>query len=131
MSSNTNIEVTKQNKVSDQIISALRELVITALQSGYNKSSYLVCDHVKYIKNIQTTDDPELYVRRTAKKLFPTDESYYEKVEKINQKFNDKTKLLTSFWQLYLLYHTISKEHLERRIITADEAENILDSLLV
>ena len=88
-------------------------------------------DHVKYIKKIQTADDPEGFIRYTAKKLFPNDESYNEKIRHINVKYQDKLDLLSAFDKLYRLYYTLPKDEIVKRRITEEEAEKILDSLLV
>ena len=127
MSTNAYTQIT----FSDEIISALKELIIIALQSGFNKTSYIVTDHVKYIKKIQTADDPEAFVKYTAKKLFPNNESYNGKLRHISDKYQDKLDLLAAFKKLYRLYYTLPQSNLVKRNITADEAEKILDSLLV
>src|ERR1700722_13718486 len=127
MSTDTYTQIT----FSNEIISALKEMIIIALQSGFNKTSYIVTDHVKYIKKIQTADDPEGFIRYTAKKLFPNDESYNEKIRHINVKYQDKLDLLSAFDKLYRLYYTLPKDKIVKCRITEEEAEKILDSLLV
>jgi hypothetical protein len=115
---------------SQEIIGALKELIINALQEGFGKTSYLVRDHIKYIKKIQSANDPEICIKFTARKLFPTDEAYYDKIEKISAKYQDRGSLVYKFEKVYSLYYKISKDQLEMRKISSEEAEDILDELL-
>ena len=80
---NTEIEIITQEKYADKIVNALKALVKTALCNGFSKTSYLVTDHIKYIKKIKSKDNPEAYIRFTARKLFPNELAYLEKIEKI------------------------------------------------
>jgi hypothetical protein len=127
---NTEVEITIQKTHSIQILDALKALIVIALQEGFSKTSFLVRDHIKYVKRIQSADDPELYVIFTAKKLFPNDEAYYEKIEKIHTRYEGKQELTSLFERLYDLYYNISKEKPVRRKISSNEAEEILEELL-
>ena len=51
MALNTEIEIITQEKCADKVVNALKALVKTAL----------VTDHIKYIKKIQSSDNPEVY----------------------------------------------------------------------
>ena len=126
---NTEIEIITQEKHADKIVNALKALVKTALCNGFSKTSYLVTDHIKYIKKIQSSDNPEAYIRFTARKLFPNEQTYLEKVEKIHTKYRDD--VLSRFEDLYTLYYQLSKELPKRRKITSTEADDILAELLI
>ena len=89
MASNTEIEIITQEKHADKIINALKTLVKTALCNGFSKNSHLIIDHIKYIKKIQSSDNPEVYIRFTTRKLFPNEPVYLEKIEKIHAKYQD------------------------------------------
>jgi hypothetical protein len=108
MASNTEIEIISPSKNADKIIDALKELVKSALCQGFTKTSFLVRDHIKYIKKIQSANDSELHVIYTAKKLFPNEGAYYEKIEKIHARYEND--LLAKFEKLYELYYGLSKK---------------------
>src|SRR5271154_2578204 len=130
MAFNTEIENIFQKKHSDNIIDILKELVKSVICQGFSKTSFLVCDHIKYIKKIQFANDPEMYIFYTAKKLFPNDEAYLEKVEKVHAKYEGK--VLSNFKELYGLYYRLSKERPPRKEkVTVVEAENLLAELLI
>jgi hypothetical protein len=129
MTSNTEIEIISQPKNADKIIDALKELIKSALCQGFNKTSYLVRDHIKYIKKIQFANDPESHVIYTAKKLFPNEETYYEKIEKVHTKYEGE--LLAKFEKIYELYYELSKSTPQKRKITSIEADSILADLLI
>ena len=75
-------------------------------------------------------NDPELHVFYTAKKLFPDDIAYFEKLEKVNDKYDGA--LLSKFEELYGLYYKLSKERPHRRQkVSATDADNILAELLI
>ena len=127
MASNTEIP---QAKYANEIIYILKALVKSAICQGFSKTSFLVRDHVKYIKKIQSHNDPELHIIYTAKKLFPNEEAYLEKIEKIHAKYEGE--VLSNFEELYGLYYKLSKERPQRRQkVTAVEANNILAELLI
>jgi hypothetical protein len=129
MTSNTEIEIISQPKNADKIIDALKELVKSALCQGFNKTSYLVRDHIKYIKKIQFANDSESCIIYTAKKLFPNEETYYEKIEKVHTKYEGE--LLAKFEKIYELYYGLSKSTPQKRKITSTEADSILADLLI
>ena len=108
MSSNTEIEIVSQEKYANKIIDALKALVKSAICQGFGKHSFLVRDHIKYIKKIEASNDPEMTVIYTAKKLFPNEVAYLEKIEKIHVKYNGD--VLSKFEELYTLYYQLSKE---------------------
>src|SRR5215469_15499149 len=78
-----------------KIIDALKAVILTALQEGYSKESYLVKNHVYYIKKIESANNPEGYIRYTAKKMLPEKEmlpegnrrSYAKKIAEIQAKY--------------------------------------------
>ena len=129
MAPNTEIEIFTQEKCADKVVNALKALVKTALCNGFSKTSYLVTDHIKYIKKIESRDNPEAYIRFTARKLFPNEPAYLEKIEKIHAKYRDE--VLSRFENLYALYYQLSKELPKRRKITSTETNNILAKLLI
>ena len=129
MVSNTEIEIITQEKHADKVVNALKALVKMALCNEFSKTNYLVTDHIKYIKRIQSSDNPEAYIRATARKIFPNDQAYLEKIEKIHAKYRDD--VLSRFEDLYTLYYQLSKELPKRRKITSTEADNILAELLI
>ncbi|CAB4413279.1 unnamed protein product [Rhizophagus irregularis] len=70
-----------------KIIRALKDTIVVALVSGFSKTSYLVQDHVKYIKKIQTANSPISYVKFVARKLFPDNAAYTAKIAKIRESY--------------------------------------------
>ena len=129
MVSNTEIEIITQEKHADKVVNTLKALIKTALCNGFSKTSYLVTDHIKYIKKIQSSDNPEAYIRFIARKLFSNEQAYLEKIEKIHAKYQDD--VLSRFEDLYTLYYQLSKELPKRRKITSTEADDILAKLLI
>ena len=116
-----------------EIIKALKGVILAGLQDGYGKESYLIKNHVNYIKKIESANNPEGYIRYTAKKLLPNEESYYEKTAKIRAKYSHNPDLAFRIIKVYDLYKHIPKETKEappRRKLTEDEAEDVLDELL-
>src|ERR1700741_3574669 len=109
---------------ANKIVDALKAVVKSALCQEYTKTSFLVRDHIKYIKKIQLANDPELHVIYTAKKLFPSADAYIEKINKITDKYKDD--LLSSFERLYELYFEIRNETPQRCKITPVMADSIL-----
>ncbi|UZO26397.1 uncharacterized protein OCT59_018624 [Rhizophagus irregularis] len=91
--------------VSDEtvlkIIRALKDTIVVALVSGFSKTSYLVQDHVKYIKRIQTANSPVSYVKFVARKLFPDNAAYTAKIAKIRE-CPGKTKALLTITRVPL-----------------------------
>ena len=69
MAPNTEIEIITQEKHVDKIVNALKALVKMTLCNEFSKTSYLVTDHIKYIKKIKSSDNPEAYIRFTARKM--------------------------------------------------------------
>src|SRR2546423_5252439 len=126
MAPNTEIEIFTQEKCADKVVNALKALVKTALCNGFSKTSYLVTDHIKYI---ESRDNPEAHIRFTARKLFPNEPAYLEKIKKIHAKYQDD--VLSQFEDLYILYYQLSKELPKRRKITSTEADDILAELLI
>ena len=122
-------EIIPQEKYAEKIIDILKALVKSAICQGFGKTSFLVRDHVKYIKKIRSNNDPELHIRYTAKKLFPNEEEYYEKIQKVHTRY--KGDILNHFDELYALYYKLSKEPIHRRKRTPIEADNILADLLI
>ena len=129
MASNTEIEIITQEKCAEKVVNALKSLVKMALCNGFSKTSYLIIDHIKYIKKIKSKDNPEAYIRFTARKLFPNESAYLEKIEKIHAKYQDD--VLFRFEDLYTLYYQLSKELPKRRKITSTAADDILAELLI
>ena len=68
-------------------------------------------------------------VRFSVRKLFPNEEAYYERLQKVHNKYGD-SDIQSKFYDLYTLYFQISQEKIERRKITSSEADNILEDLL-
>ena len=52
-----------------EIINALKAVILAALRDGYGKESYLIKNHIRYIKKIESANNPEGYIRYTAKKM--------------------------------------------------------------
>ena len=99
----------KSNTI-DIIIDALRAIVKSTLCQGFSKTNYLVINHIKYIKNIQTADDLERYILFIAKKLFPDEVATSKKFEYIQLKYKDT--LLFRFQKLYTIYLRLAQEDL-------------------
>jgi len=129
MALNTEIEIITQEKCANKVVNTLKALVKMALCNGFSKTSYLVTDHIKYIKKIESRDNPEAHIRFTARKLFPNEPAYLEKIKKIHAKYQDD--VLSQFEDLYTLYYQLSKELPKRRKITSTEADDILAELLI
>ena len=122
------MESTTVNKVID----ALKAVVKSALCQGFNKTNYLITNHIQYIKNIKTANDPERYILSVAKKLFPDEEAIINKSKYLKQKYRDD--LLSKFEELYEIYYKIARDQRDQkkmvRTISESEANNILEDLL-
>ena len=122
------MESTTVNKV----INALKAVVKSALCQGFNKTNYLITNHIQYIKNIKTANDPERYILSVAKKLFPDEEAIINKSKYLKQKYRDD--LLSKFEELYEIYYKIARDQRDQkkmvRTISESEANNILEDLL-
>ncbi|UZO02962.1 uncharacterized protein OCT59_023375 [Rhizophagus irregularis] len=117
-----------------KIIRALKDTIVVALVSGFSKTSYLVQDHVKYIKRIQTAKSPVSYVKFVARKLFPDNAAYTAKIAKIRESYKNKQALLDKLEALFELYYNVTKDSLTgppKRAVTMNEAEKTLAELLV
>src|SRR2546421_7664069 len=128
MAPNTEIEIFTQEKCADKVVNAFKAVVKTALCNGFSKTSYLVTDHIKYIKKIESSNNPEAYIRFTARKLFPNEPAYLEKIKKIHAKYQDD---VLSRFRTCIHCITRSKELPKRRKITSTEADDILAELLI
>ena len=113
-----------------EIVDALKAVILTALRDGYSKDSYLIKNHVRYIKKIESANNPEGYIRYTAKKMLPNKESHAEKIAEIQAKYPNNPDLAFRIIKVYDLYNNIPKEAPPRRKITENEAEDILAQLL-
>jgi hypothetical protein len=122
------MESTTVNKVID----ALKAIVKSALCQGFSKTNYLITNHIQYIKNIKTANDPERYILSVAKKLFPDEEAIINKSKYLKQKYRDD--LLSKFEELYEIYYKIARDQRDQkkmvRTISESEANNILEDLL-
>jgi hypothetical protein len=102
------VEFEKISSVAN-ITEALRDLIRTALQEGYNKKSYTVGTHIKYLKNIQSARNPEVYIRSVARKTFLDDSIYKGKVAQIQELYKGKDILISKFEILYKLYYNLPR----------------------
>jgi hypothetical protein len=122
------MESTTVNKVID----ALKAVVKSALCQGFSKTNYLITNHIQYIKNIKTANDPERYISSVAKKLFPDEEAIINKSKYLKQKYRDD--LLSKFEELYEIYYNIARDQRDQKkmvkTISESEANNILEDLL-
>ncbi|CAB4405759.1 unnamed protein product [Rhizophagus irregularis] len=121
------------NETVLKIIRALKDTIVVALISGFSKTSYLVQDHVKYIKRIQMANSPISYVKFVARKLFPDNAAYTAKIAKIRESYKNKQALLDKLEALFELYYNVTKDSSTgppKRAITMNEAENTLAELL-
>ena len=124
-------EIKEEGKYKSLIITALKDLIKTALEEGFNKQCNLIRNNVGYIKKIKEAKNPEGYIRFIAKKLFSDAETFHEKSDKIRDRFKDKEAFACKMIAVYSLYYDALKEGPPvRRKISADEAENILAELL-
>ncbi|CAB4432701.1 unnamed protein product [Rhizophagus irregularis] len=124
---------TVSHEIVLKIIRALKDTIVVALVSGFSKTSYLVQDHVKYIKRIQTANSPISYVKFVARKLFPDNAAYTAKIAKIRKSYKNKQALLDKLEALFELYYNVTKDSSTgppKRTITKNEAENTLAELL-
>ena len=110
------------------VIDALRAIVKSALCQGFSETSYLVINHIKYIKNIWTADDLKRYISFIAKKLFLDEVVTSKKFEYIELKY--KNTFLFRFQKLYTIYLRLAQEDLlQRKNISEAKADNILVEL--
>ncbi|CAB4395515.1 unnamed protein product [Rhizophagus irregularis] len=112
-----------------KIIRALKDTIVVALVSGFSKTSYLVQDHVKYIKRIQMANSPVSYVKFVARKLFPDNVAYTAKIAKIRESYKNKQALLDKLEALFELYYNATKDSSTgppKQAITKNEAEKTL-----
>ena len=116
----------------EKVIDTLKAIIRTALCQGFSKTSYLVTNHVKYIKNIQSADNPERYLLFVAKKLFLDEITVMSKFRHIKLKYKDD--LLYRFEELYTIYLELAREtkmpQPEKKNITETEADDIIAELL-
>ena len=121
-----------ESNTTEQVINALKAIVRTALCQGFSKTSYLVTNHIKYIKNIRSADVPERYISFTAKKLFPDEMTILRRFEHIKLRYKDD--LLYRFEDLYRIYLELARENKmpqpERKPVTETEADDIIAELL-
>ncbi|PKC53758.1 hypothetical protein RhiirA1_475452 [Rhizophagus irregularis] len=115
------------NETVLKIIHALKDTIVVALVSGFSKTSYLIQDHVKYIKRIQTARSPVSYVKFVARKLFPDNAAYTAKIAKIRESYKNKQALLNKLKALFELYYNNATKDSStgppKRAITKNEAE--------
>src|ERR1043165_371024 len=97
-----------ESNTIDIVIDALKAIVKSALCQGFSKTSYLVINHIKYIKNIRTANDPERYILFVAKKLFPDEATTLKRFEYIQLKYKDT--LLFRFQELYRIYFRLVRD---------------------
>lgn len=112
-----------------KIMCALKEVVVVALQSGYSQNSFLVQDHIKYLKRIQEAKNKAGYIRNVSKKLFPDVESYETRTVNLLVKYKGNDALIRKFEELYVLYFNIPNNP-PKYTVTENEAEDILAKLL-
>lgn len=118
-----------ESNTVNEVIDALKAIVRSALCQRFSKTSYIVTNYIKYIKNIQHADEPERFISIIAKKLFPNSAMYAKRLEYIRLKYKDD--LLQRLEELYVLYYRISQENIpERKNVSETEADNILAELL-
>ena len=121
-----------ESNTVEKVTDALKAIIRTALCQGFSKTSYLVTNHVKYIKNIQSADNPERYLLFIARKLFPDEITILRKFEHIRLRYKDD--LLYRFEELYTIYLALVRENKmsqpEKKNITETEADDIIAELL-
>jgi len=121
-----------ESNTVEKVTDALKAIIRTALCQGFSKTSYLVTNHVKYIKNIQSADNPERYLLFIARKLFPDEITILRKFEHIRLRYKDD--LLYRFEELYTIYLALVRENKmsqpEKKNITKTEADDIIAELL-
>ena len=118
-----------ESNTIDKVIDALKAIVKLALCQGFSRKSYLVINHIKYIKNIRTADDPKRYISFIVKKLFPNEATTLKRFEYIQSKYKDT--LLFRFQELYTIYLKLAREEPpQRKNIFKAEVDNILAELL-
>ena len=84
-----------ESNTIDKVINALKAIVRLALCQGFSKTSYLVINYIKYIKNIRTADDPERYISLIAKKLFPDEATTLKRFENIQSNIKRKVNVIS------------------------------------
>ncbi|RGB24724.1 hypothetical protein C1646_772671 [Rhizophagus diaphanus] len=100
-------EIKEKGKYKSLIITALKDLIKTALEEGFNKQCNLIRNNVEYIKKIKEAKNPE------------------------GDRFKDKEAFACKMIAVYSLYYDALKEGPPVYCkIPADEAENILAELL-
>ena len=114
-----------------QIKTSLRALILEALCSGFGKTSYLVQDHVKYLKKIESAENPDRYIISVGRKLFPNEEAFNSKIQAVRIKYQDT--LASKFEELYQIYYEVSTKANTspwRQSLSMPEAEDVLAKLL-
>ena len=121
-----------ESNIVEKVTDALKAIIRTALCQGFSKTSYLITNHVKYIKNIQSADNSERYLLFVARKLFPDEITILRKFEHIRLRYKDD--LLYRFEELYTIYLALVRENKmsqpEKKNITETEADDIIAELL-
>ena len=117
----------------EKVIDALKAIIRTALCQGFSKTSYLVTNHIKYIKNIRSADSPERYLSFVAKKIFPDEITVLRKFEHVRLRYKDD--LLYKFEDLYRIYLELARENKipqqeNRKTVSETEADGIIAELL-
>ncbi|GBB88313.1 hypothetical protein RclHR1_14890003 [Rhizophagus clarus] len=93
-----------------RILKVKKNVILAGLQDGYSKESYLIKNHVNYIKKIESVNNPEGYIHYTAKKLLPNRELYNKKTAEIQVKYLNNLDLTFRIVRVNDLYYHIPKE---------------------
>ena len=111
-----------------QIKLAIKAVILDALCEGFSETSFLITDHVKYLRKLESSVNPERYIITIGNMLFSDQEAYEKRIQSVHTKYSDTLAL--KFEELYQLYYTISRERSWRQTLSMPEAEKILDNLL-
>ena len=108
---------------------ALVALVKQAIKQEYSKNSKIVKEHVDYANRLANADKPENYIRYIAKRIFPNENAYNNKIKYYQKYYKDN--LLTRIEELYALYYELTQEEVKKvkKEITDLEVDTIANEL--
>ena len=108
---------------------ALVAVVKQAIRQEYSEKSKVIKEHVDYANRLAKADKPENYIRYIAKRIFPNEDAYNNKIKYYQKYYKDD--LLTRIEELYALYYELTQEKVKKvkKEITDLEVDTIANEL--
>ena len=108
---------------------ALVAVVKQAIRQEYSEKSKVIKEHVDYVNRLAKADKPENYIRYIAKRIFPNEDAYNNKIKYYQKYYKDD--LLTRIEELYALYYELAQEKVKKvkKGITDLEVDTIANEL--